>query len=65
LWTRKGALRATRAHTCSCLGKGKVYADDGSDLIRQAQRTWADLRDSQPGEAMIKRDEKARYADRA
>ncbi len=45
--------------------KAHVAVDEGSDLIRKAEMTSADLHDSQRGEAMIQGDEAAYYADKA
>jgi IS5 family transposase len=45
--------------------KAHLAVDEGSDLIRQAEMTSADLHDSQRGEAMIQGDEAAYYADKA
>lgn len=45
--------------------KAHIAVDEGSELIRQAEMTSADLHDSQRGEAMIQGDEEAYYADKA
>ena len=45
--------------------KAHLAVDEGSDLIRQAEMTSADLHDSQRGEAMIQGDAEVYYADKA
>jgi len=45
--------------------KAHLAVDEESDLIRQAEMTFAHLHDRQRGEAMIQGDEAAYYADKA
>jgi IS5 family transposase len=45
--------------------KAHLAVDEESGLVRQAEMTSADLHDSQRGEAMIRGDEAAYYADKA
>ena len=50
--------------TCSGY-KAHLAADQGSELVRQTELSPAGLHDSQRGEALIRGDEKACYADKA
>lgn len=56
----------TQKHGKTYFGyKAHLAGDEGSELIRQAQMSSADLHDGQMGAVLIQGDEKAFYADKA